>query len=59
MYNFIVGANDTGYHYANVNYGRDFQGSLGDFRKVIEGDKCPKCGANLTISRGIRSGSYI
>ena len=56
MNNIIVGANDTGYHYENANFGRDFQGILGDFRKVIEGDKCPKCGQPLTIARGIEVG---
>ncbi|MEG0775163.1 proline--tRNA ligase [Clostridium sp.] len=56
MYNFIVGANSTGYHYENVNYGRDFQGRVGDFRNVIQGDKCPKCGEPLTIARGVEVG---
>ena len=37
MYNFIVGANETGYHYENVNYGRDFEGVVGDYRNVTEG----------------------
>jgi prolyl-tRNA synthetase len=56
MYNFIIGANDTGYHYENVNYGRDFEGKVGDYRNVTEGDKCPKCGSQLTIDRGIEVG---
>ncbi|MBU3199632.1 proline--tRNA ligase [Clostridium estertheticum] len=56
MFNFIVGANDTGYHYKNVNYGRDFTGSVGDFRNVEKGDKCPKCGEDLTIAKGIEVG---
>jgi prolyl-tRNA synthetase len=56
MINIIVGANDTGYHYDNVSYGRDFEGTVGDFRKVVEGDKCPKCGEVLTIARGIEVG---
>jgi prolyl-tRNA synthetase len=56
MNNIIVGANDTGYHYDNVNYGRDFMGTVGDFRKVVEGDKCPKCAEALTIARGIEVG---
>jgi prolyl-tRNA synthetase len=56
MNNIIVGANHTGYHYENANYGRDFEGTVGDFRKVIEGDKCPKCGEPLTIARGIEVG---
>jgi prolyl-tRNA synthetase len=54
--NIVVGANQTGYHYENANYGRDFEGTVGDFRKVIEGDKCPKCGKPLTIARGIEVG---
>ncbi|MCB2300877.1 proline--tRNA ligase [Clostridium tagluense] len=53
MYNYIVGANDTGYHYENVNYGRDFKGLVGDYKKVVEGDKCSKCGSQITIDRGI------
>jgi prolyl-tRNA synthetase len=56
MYNFIVGANDTGFHYENVNYGRVFQGKVGDFRNVVEGDKCPRCGGTLTIARGVEVG---
>lgn len=56
MYNFIIGANDTGYHYENVNYGRDFEGKVGDYRNATEGDKCPKCEAHLTIARGVEVG---
>ncbi|WP_017417151.1 proline--tRNA ligase [Clostridium tunisiense] len=56
MYNFVVGSNETGFHYENVNYGRDFKGKVGDFRNVIEGDKCPKCGGSLTIARGVEVG---
>jgi prolyl-tRNA synthetase len=56
MSNIIVGANHTGYHYENANYDRDFSGTVGDFRKVIEGDKCPKCGEPLIIARGIEVG---
>lgn len=56
MFNIIVGANDTGYHLNNVNHGRDFQGSVGDFRNVVKGDKCPRCGETLTIARGIEVG---
>ena len=54
--NIIVGANDTGYHYENANYGRDFEGRVGDFRKAVEGDLCPKCGKAITIARGIEVG---
>lgn len=56
MYNFIVGANQTGYHYENVNYSRDFEGIVGDFRNVAEGQVCPECGGKLTIARGTEVG---
>lgn len=56
MYNFIIGANETGYHYANANYGRDFKGTVGDFRKAVKGDKCPKCANPITVDRGIEVG---
>ncbi len=56
MYNFIVGANHTGYHYENVNYGRDFSGIVGDFRNVVLGDICPKCGGPFDIRRGVEVG---
>ena len=56
MYNFIVGANKTGYHIINVNYKRDFEGTVGDFRNIEEGEKCPHCGESITISRGTEVG---
>ena len=54
--NVIVGANKTGYHIQNANFGRDFEGQIGDFRNVQEGDKCPKCGQPLEIMRGVEVG---
>ncbi|RDY25327.1 proline--tRNA ligase [Romboutsia weinsteinii] len=54
--NMIVGANKTGYHIENVNHGRDFEGVVGDFRNVNEGDKCPKCESALEIARGVEVG---
>ena len=56
MYNFIVGANETGYHIENVNYGRDFEGVVGDYRNITEGESCPVCGGKVTISRGTEVG---
>ena len=54
--NVIVGSNKTGYHIQNANFGRDFEGQVGDFRNVQEGDKCPKCGQPLEIMRGVEVG---
>jgi prolyl-tRNA synthetase len=56
MQNFIVGANETGYHLINVNYGRDFKGRVVDIRNIVTGDKCPKCGSSVYIARGIEVG---
>jgi len=56
MYNFVIGANETGYHIKNVNYGRDFEGTIGDFRNVTEGERCPACGEKITIARGTEVG---
>ena len=56
MFNFVVGANETGYHLENVNYGRDFEGTVGDFRNITIGEKCPECGGEVTIARGTEVG---
>jgi len=54
--NLIIGANKTDYHMENANYGRDFEGVVGDFRNVCEGDKCVECGHELEIARGVEVG---
>ena len=56
MYNMVVGANDTGYHLTGVNYGREFEGVVGDFRNVEDGEACPRCGKKVTIARGTEVG---
>lgn len=57
MKNFVVGANETGYHLKNVNVFRDFKPSaIKDIRNITEGDRCPKCGAPVKLSRGIEVG---
>ncbi len=56
MYNFIVGANETGFHLENANYGRDFEGRVGDYRNITIGEKCPTCGSEITIARGTEVG---
>ena len=54
--NVIVGANKTGFHIKNANFGRDFEGVVGDFRSVQHGDKCSNCGGELEIMRGVEVG---
>ncbi|MCR8745930.1 proline--tRNA ligase [Romboutsia lituseburensis] len=54
--NLVVGANKSEYHIENANYGRDFEGAVGDFRNVTESDKCTKCGSHFEIARGVEVG---
>ena len=57
MKNFIVGANQSDYHYKNVNLS-DFEYLLkGDIKEVLEGDPCPKCLAPLVFKKGIEIGN--
>lgn len=57
MKNFAVGANEKNFHLLNVNLGRDFKvESVADLRMVTEEDRCPVCGAELNLTRGIEVG---
>ncbi len=57
MKNFVVGANEEGYHYINANYGRDFKIDFwGDFNKTKRGDLCINCKNPLVEYRGIEVG---
>ena len=57
MQNFIIGANQTGYHYKNVNL-RDFTVfKTADLRNIQEGDICPKCGGRIHFAKGIEVGN--
>ncbi|MFV1951485.1 MAG: proline--tRNA ligase, partial [Nitrospinota bacterium] len=57
MQNFITGANEIDAHNINVNIGRDFEiKGYGDIRNVKEDDKCPRCGKDANIKRGIEVG---
>ncbi|MDD4493912.1 MAG: proline--tRNA ligase, partial [Eubacteriales bacterium] len=57
MKNFIVGANETGYHLVNVNIGRDFEpDAVADLRNVKTGDICPVCGDEILLEPGIEVG---
>ena len=58
MKNFIVGANETDYHYINVNINKDFTPAfVGDFRNSTPGDKCPHCHeGKVKVCKGIEIG---
>lgn len=55
MSNFIVGANETDYHYINVNTD-DFEAKIADIRIIEAGDPCPVCGKPISTTQGIEVG---
>ena len=57
MTNFAVGANNTGYHYINVNVSDFKYDIVSDIVNVMEGDCCPKCGGTLYFKKGIEVGN--
>lgn len=60
MKNMIAGANKTDYHIKNVNYGRDYVGSMiKDIKLIDEGFPCPKCGEPVKLARGIEVGQVF
>lgn len=56
MSNFVVGANEKGFHYINCNHPRDFNPDFASIMTINEGDPCPQCGSGLNITRGIEVG---
>ena len=59
MKNITVGANEKDFHLTNVNFGRDFNGIVAQFRNTEEGDICPVCGKTLHKERGIEVGQIF
>jgi len=55
---FVVGANDNGYHLAGVNWGRDLAepDEVADIRNAVAGDPSPDGRGTLGIARGIEVG---
>ncbi|MHB1293488.1 MAG: proline--tRNA ligase [Anaerolineae bacterium] len=55
--NWVAGANEAGYHLANVNYPRDFAvETVADIALARPGDRCGRCGGELAAVRGIEAG---
>jgi prolyl-tRNA synthetase len=54
---WVTGANDSGKHAAHVVRGRDFEpaGEIGAV-EIRDGDRCGRCGGELSIARGIEIG---
>jgi prolyl-tRNA synthetase len=57
MSDFVCGANDAGFHYTGVNWGRDLpEPVVADIRNVREGDPSPDGQGTIAIQRGIEVG---
>jgi prolyl-tRNA synthetase len=58
MSDFVAGANDDGYHFTGVNWGRDLPAPalIADIRNVVAGDASPDGKGALEICRGIEVG---
>lgn len=60
MHNLCCGANKEGFHFVNVNPGRDFTPTIvADIRLIQEGDPCPHCGGKVSFARGIEVGQVF
>ncbi|WP_313347858.1 proline--tRNA ligase [Stenotrophomonas sp.] len=56
MADFVIGANEAGFHIAGVNWGRDLaEPDVADIRNAKEGDRAAD-GGELKIARGIEVG---
>jgi prolyl-tRNA synthetase len=57
MHDFVVGANQAGFHLAGVNWGRDLpEPEVADIRNAVAGDPSPDGRGRLQIARGIEVG---
>lgn len=57
MSDFCCGANEEGYHFTGVNFGRDLpEPVVMDLRNVVEGDQSPDGKGVLRLQRGIEVG---
>jgi prolyl-tRNA synthetase len=57
MVNFVTGANEKDAHLIHVNLMRDFKvDQFVDIRKFFPGDRCPLCGKETRIDKGIEVG---
>ena len=57
MADFIIGANETDYHYTGANITRDFaEPIVADIRNIVPGDMSPDGKGKLELCRGIEVG---
>lgn len=58
--NLVSGANLEGYHFRNVNYGRDYEAQIiADIAIARDGDECIHCSHPLRSVRGVEVGNIF
>jgi prolyl-tRNA synthetase len=58
--NLVAGANEEGYHFSNVNHGRDFEADVvADLASAEDGSPCPDCGSTMRAERGVEVGNIF
>jgi prolyl-tRNA synthetase len=58
--NLVAGANEEGFHFLNVNYGRDFEADfVADIASAGNGSLCPDCGEGMRAVRGVEVGNIF
>ena len=58
--NLVAGANDEGFHFMNVNHGRDFEADVvADLVSAEDGSPCPDCGGAMRAERGVEVGNIF
>jgi prolyl-tRNA synthetase len=58
--NLVAGANQDGFHFKNVNYGRDFKADIvTDIAAAQDGDACSICGSSMKAVRGVEVGNIF
>ena len=58
--NLVAGANESGWHLKNTNYGRDYSaGIVADLVQAKAGDACFKCGNPLSVVRAIQLNDLV
>jgi prolyl-tRNA synthetase len=58
--NLVAGANETGFHLLNTNFGRDYEADIiADITAAQDGDICIHCGSTLRMVRGVEVGNIF
>jgi len=58
--NLVAGANEEGFHFLNVNYGRDLEAeTVADITAAVDGSLCSECGNAMRAVRGVEVGNIF